>query len=224
MAPASAGRPRLHARWVVVLFCACLDLAFVAPNCCLAASIDLVGRDGPTWRYYAPQAVVPETHVVGIYTADQHEWPGSMDVHVLPPTDGRPMVPMTLVLSARDPIIWRLDLRPGVVLTQIIVNGGELAVEGAGAVPVVERSGDHWLGAYAYAWPEIQGGSNTPKLVSAVEELTGVPITSFTGAYEAREVTLVGTAVPEPGMSWLFVSLAVVSLWRRRGAQHPQCR
>ena len=98
----------------------------------------------------------------------------------------RPGVPLSLVFSSYQQTQWRVVAAPGVMIRQIILNGsiaGEL-LDAPADVEVINRTGDMALTACAYRWPDDELGCNTPGLVMAVEQLTGLALTSFQGCYE----------------------------------------
>lgn len=123
-----------------------------------------------------------------------------------------------LVLSCYTPTLWHIDRAPDVAISQIILNGYyPQEITGVDGIPVLNRSGYlNWLGAYAYAWPATSGGSDTPKLVATVEDLTGGPLASFTGVYRATDFTIVGSPVPEPAGIVLAVTALVTLIAARR--------
>jgi hypothetical protein len=177
-------------------------------------------NQGPVTSYYSPQPESPEVHLIGVYQGtSSHISPGAITVHVAPPSN-QAMVPMVLVLSSYLPETWTLDVHAGAQISEIVLNGfgGAQTIIGSGAIPVINRSpGVNSLGAYAYAWPSATGGSDTPALVTAVQNLVGSPLTSFTGAYQVSEVSIVGTAVPEPS-TLILAALGAIALlaYRRR--------
>ena len=100
--------------------------------------------------------------------------------------------PLILALSSYEPIHWTVKPVTGARIERIILNGFHAQrVTAPEGIPVENRSGpEHWLGAYAYAWPSTSGGSNTPQLVSELEKLTGRPLSSFAGCYQATAFKL----------------------------------
>ena len=59
----------------------------------------------------SPQA---EIHAVGVYKAG----PGGVSVKVT-----RTGPPIVLLLTAADPVLWQLDVAPGVVLEKVVAMG-----------------------------------------------------------------------------------------------------
>lgn len=119
----------------------------------------------------------PELHLIGVYQPDGG---GAIDVDLQRGGD------QIVVLSSYAAVQWNLTAAPGVNVTQVVLNGYELQGLTGFAGPVDNRSpAGNWLGAYGYAWPAATGGSDTAALVQAVEQLTGLTLTSFTGCYES---------------------------------------
>lgn len=130
-----------------------------------------------------PDPSITETHVLGIYDTDR--WPSVANVYV-----DRGDTPLILVLSAYRPTAWRVHRAEGAILEQIILNGyGLHQVIGVDDVSIVDRSGgdpERYIVASAHAWDS----EDTRTLVAEVEEMTGQPITTFRGCYEASEFTI----------------------------------
>jgi hypothetical protein len=139
----------------------------------------------------AAPACGPELHLIGVYESHSghsgsNHPQGAATVHV------ERQGAMVLALSSYEPIHWTVTAAPGVVLEKVILNGyhDQTAAVPAG-VPVEIFSGPEGsLGAYAYAWPSAEGGSNTSQLVSAVEKVSGRELSSFHGCYRASSFTL----------------------------------
>jgi hypothetical protein len=142
------------------------------------------GTCGGMTQYVAASVTTPELHVVGVYEADSGD---AITVEV-----GRAGVPMTLVLSSYETVAWTLDLQPGVILDEVILNGYEAqSVQGQGGATVTNRSGGgQYLTACAYHWPGNGGGCDTQELVSDVESLTGLVLGTFIGCYSGITFTL----------------------------------
>ncbi len=145
---------------------------------------------GDGWRmaqYIAVERDAPEVHVLGIYESGRG---GTVDVYV-----ERAGVPIVLVLSAYESTEWRLNLRQGVEVQRIILNGyNPHAVVGVEDVPVIEYTGpDESIVSAVYDWPTSALGYHNglaPAWVYQLEALVGAPLTSFTGCYRASEFTL----------------------------------
>lgn len=176
---------------------------------------------GQITTYYSPNPSTPEIHILGEYEARSDTKPGSVTVNVVPPT-GHAMVPIVLVLSSYVSETWHIEAPKGAAISEIVLSGLEaqsITMNTYNVVPVINVSPN---GIYAYAWPSATGGSNTPGLVSYVQNLVGQPLTSFTGTYLATEFTIVGTAVPEPS-TMLVAAIGGIALlaYRRRSAASP---
>ncbi|UQA62594.1 hypothetical protein [Polyangium aurulentum] len=139
----------------------------------------------------APPSCGDELHLIGIYEShgnhgyDNHP-AGAASVHV--ERKGSSI----LALSSYEPVHWTVTAAEGVVLEKVILNGyhDQTADVPAGVEVEVHDGPDGSLGAYAYAWPSSEGGSDTQGLVSTLEGITGRALTSFNGCYQASSFTL----------------------------------
>lgn len=142
-----------------------------------------VQGSGSFSSYVSPTGTAAETHIVGVYETGR--WPSVANIYV-----EREDVPLTLVLSAYEPTVWRIHPAGGVLIEQIILNGtGQHQATGVDTVPVLDRSGGHGEGSIistAYAW----GSEKAQTLAAEVEAITGRPVTAFYGCYEASEFTI----------------------------------
>jgi len=133
----------------------------------------------------------PELHILGVYeTNSDHSYmnhpTGTGTVHI----DRKGTV--VLAISSYEPVDWTVTVGPDTVLERVILNGfyDQDAVVPAG-VPIDTYDGeDGWLGAFGYAWPSAEGGSDTPALVTAVEGVAKQNMTSFHGCYHATSFAL----------------------------------
>lgn len=147
------------------------------------------GDDGPPG---GPAAVCgAELHLIGVYETHSNHGSGihpagAATVHV------ERKASSILVLSSYEPVHWTVTAAEGVTLEKVILNGyhDQTADVPAGVQVEVYDGPDGSLGAYAYAWPSSEGGSDTQGLVAAVENLTGRPLTSFHGCYQATGFVL----------------------------------
>lgn len=138
-----------------------------------------------------PPACGDELHLIGVYEShsghsyDNHP-PGAASVHV--ERKGSSI----LALSSYEPVHWTVTVADGVKLEKVILNGyhDQTADVPAGVTVEVHDGPDTSLGAYAYAWPSAEGGSDTQALVTALENLTGRALGSFNGCYHASSWTL----------------------------------
>ena len=143
--------------------------------------------DGKLSSYTNPNPPAKETHIIGIYTPGYlptYSWPGVANIYV-----ERQNVPLTIVLSAYEPTVFRIHPAEGVKIEQIILNGhGQHQVANADDVPVLNRSGDweDYIVAAAHSWND----EDVKTLAAEVEVITGKPITSFNGCYKASEFTI----------------------------------
>ncbi|MDC3956683.1 hypothetical protein [Polyangium jinanense] len=138
-----------------------------------------------------PPVCGSELHLIGIYESHGNHGggvhpPGAASVHVERQSSS------ILVLSSYEPVHWTVTAAEGVTLEKVILNGyhDQTADVPAGVAVEIHDGPDGSLGAYGYAWPHAEGGSDTQTLVAAVENLTGRALTSFHGCYQATHFTL----------------------------------
>ncbi|MFP6895703.1 MAG: hypothetical protein VCA38_03815 [Roseibacillus sp.] len=188
---------QLVSRFCLLLFAA----AF--PGQALGGQIIINDPSSNVDSYVARSTGGPDICIIGVYETQGIHPQGTANVHVRY-DDSRPMIPLTLVLSSYEPTLWILDLAPGAVVAQIILNGlHPHEVANAGSIPVMNFSGPgsngpRYLSACAYRWPSDNQGCNTPALVSGVQSLLGHPISAFSGVYRATDFTVVGSPVTKP--------------------------
>jgi hypothetical protein len=128
----------------------------------------------PLTTYEVSAPANPELHLVGVYEPTVT----AISVDVDRATD------VILVLSSYSPVDWTVNATSRTNLLEVYVNSyswTSSTVVAPSGVPT--NSG--WFGAYAYAWPYSDGGSDTPALVSQIERYYGATLTSFTGCYQA---------------------------------------
>ncbi len=139
--------------------------------------------------YMADKVGNPEVHIFGVSALlttflDEHSTRAEGHVYILR-NSGNPMV---LVLSSAEPATWVIHNESGADIRSIILNGkSSHEIEGAGDIPITDRSGDNFL-VYSevYEWDTPQA----KELASGVEEIVGVPITSFSGCYRASQFVI----------------------------------
>lgn len=172
-----------------------------------------------TSQYVAGTDYSPQVHVIGFYDGGSSAGysnpsntyiPGTTQVNVEGSTGG----PVSLVLSSYEATQWVLT-GPGVgALTSILLSGYK-ASRAIGIDPskVIDRSGEvNYLAACGYGWPTTTGGCDTPGLVSGVDALFGVPISSFTGRYSTSSRLGTVTSVERPAEFQVYVQLSQVPL------------
>lgn len=136
-----------------------------------------------------------EVHVFGVYeTRSDHSYDshptGDGDVTIL-----RPGV-HHIVLSAYEPTAWHLKVGPGVTLASVhLIGYSEQTVEllNTTDTPVItsdiEETGTGTVDC-GFAFPNDDGGCDTPGLLARAKDLTGEDFTSFHGCYHATSWTL----------------------------------
>lgn len=130
----------------------------------------------------ATPAASAGVHVLAVYqSAGRH---GPIDVRV-----GLRGRPVTLVLSAYEPVTWRIATEPGVVISRVFVLGynpakvqgvelGKLAFHGGTYLPVSGRHGS---------------GPDTAAIAQTVARIAGKPPDSLQAYYEVESFSLGGS-------------------------------
>lgn len=138
---------------------------------------------GPLTSFVEPTPQPEELHIIGVYQATDNVLTINID---------RADIPLTLVLSAYEPVKFTLVLAPGVLLEHVILNGyNPHSVEGQGDAMVTDLSDNFdYIVACGYFWPDNDGGCDTPGLVAGAEALTGLQLAAFVGCYEGSSFTI----------------------------------
>lgn len=138
---------------------------------------------GPLTSFVEPTPQPEELHIIGVYQATDN---------VITVNVNRADIPLTLVLSAYEPVKFTLVLAPGVLLEHVILNGyNPHSVEGQGDAMVTDLSDNFdYIVACGYFWPDNDGGCDTPGLVAGAEALTGLQLAAFVGCYEGSSFTI----------------------------------
>lgn len=131
-------------------------------------------------------APVPELNVLGVYEPEDGQ---SVEVTV------EREMEMTLVLGSYDAADWVVSAVEGATITEILVTGYHAqSVQGPPGVPVTIRSHDQSesrFGDYCgYAYPADESDCETDAVIAAVEEESGLRLSSFAGCYSSSEFTL----------------------------------
>ena len=157
----------------------------------------------------------PELHLLGVYEArSDHRSEGAVSVNVTR------KAPLILALSSYEPIHWTVDAASGSRIQRIILNGYyPQRVTAPAGIPVENHSGSgQWLGAYAYAWPSSSGGSDTPGLVSALEQ-THLPAVELVRRVLPGDILHAGGVRRQGARAWGLISCprarAPCPGWRR---------
>lgn len=99
--------------------------------------------------------------------------------------------PVLLVLSAYEPVEWRIEVSPGARLAGVIALGYERPVVTGVArnIPVVVNELDESCPGLPHKYP-YQPGADQRELADAVAAATGATVREFQGNYGGREFTL----------------------------------
>jgi len=136
---------------------------------------------GPFTRYQSDAPERPELHILGVYQSAGGEIAVELDRRG----------PAVLVLSSYEPVNWVVTTSADACLERVILNGyNDQTVEVPDGVEVDEFTGYGYLSACAYAWPNDDGGCDTPGLVDGAEAETDLVLTSFGACYESSGFTL----------------------------------
>lgn len=142
---------------------------------------------GEAWSHVAPkQEGGVELVVLSVYETHSGHGPNYHPPGAASVRDSRAN-PHALVLSSYEPAHWTIDADAASGLTEVILNGyHKQTVSVSDRVKVVDRSGvGNYFSACGYAWPNNNGGCDTPGLVSGAEEFSGLSLSSFDGCYQA---------------------------------------
>lgn len=174
----------------------CVEVGCDLPDGCDIEEDPLTGFEaltdcaGDSSLYVAECSGETELHVISIYQSN----PGAGPVAVALERSDRPLV---LVLAAFADTTWQLSVSDDVALEQVIVTGeGGQRLRGLPrGVPVVNlRSRDDFrLAGCSHQWntrPGSERGCDGAALTEAVEEHTGLRLSSFHGCELASEFTL----------------------------------
>ena len=142
-----------------------------------------------------------ELHLIGVYEATSEHGNGNRATGAIEVKVERRNKPIILALSAYEPVNWNVTLEPGAVIEKIIVNGYyNQTVSGVSGVPIqvhTEEATGNFIGNFIYKWgatPE----SNTPSLVTQLEQMNGTSLTSFQGCYRSTNFNIKGKQQQTP--------------------------
>ncbi len=136
-----------------------------------------------------------ELHLIGIYEANAEHGNGKRAKSAIEIKVERRNKPIILALSAYEPVNWNLTVEPGALIEKIIVNGyNNQTVSGVSGIPIEVHSYEatgNYIGDFIYKWgatPE----SNTPSLVTKLEQMNRTSLTSFQGCYRSTNFNIKG--------------------------------
>jgi hypothetical protein len=157
------------------------------------ASCGIGGSDDFS-AYVASSSGNKEIHLIGVYEASSEHGNGQRGKGAIEIKVERQNKPIILALSAYEPINWNVTVEPGAVIEKIIVNGyHNQTVSGVSGIAIEERSyeetGDY-LGNFIYKWGSTTESTNTPSLVTKLEQLEHTNLTSFQGCYRGTSFTI----------------------------------
>ncbi len=160
-----------------------------------------IGGSGDFSAYVGSSNGNKELHLIGVYEAtsehgNRNRSTGAIEVKV-----ERRNKPIILALSAYEPANWNVTVEPGAVIEKIIVNGyHNQSISGVSGIPIEVHSYEatgNYIGDFIYKWgatPE----SNTPSLVTKLEQMNGTSLTSFQGCYRGTDFNLKGKQQQTP--------------------------
>ncbi|MDJ1172921.1 hypothetical protein [Roseofilum capinflatum] len=153
-----------------------------------------IGGTGDFSGYVARGVGDRELHLISIYEA---RWDHSGAYHPTGQVDirvERRDRPITLALSAYEPVQWNISTAPGVKIEKIVINGYyDQTITGAKGIPVEEYSyhqTGNMLGMIHYNWGEASTTANSQSLVAQLQNRTQIPLTSFQGCYRGTSFEL----------------------------------
>jgi hypothetical protein len=166
--------------------------AFISPispgaNCGIGGSDDFSA-------YIGTSGGDKELHLIGVYEATSEHGNGKRSKGAIEVKVERQNKPIILALSAYEPIDWKVTVEPGAVIEKIVVNGyHNQTVSGVSGIPIEERSyeetGDY-LGNFIYKWGSTTESTNTPSLVTKLEQINHTSLSSFQGCYRGTSFTI----------------------------------
>ncbi|MEK0193919.1 MAG: hypothetical protein EAZ78_19515 [Oscillatoriales cyanobacterium] len=131
-----------------------------------------------------------ELHLIAAYEATSPQDNGNPSKNAIEVKVQRKNKPIILALSAYEPINWKLTIEPGAVIEKIIINGYEKqSITGVSGIPIEEYSykgnGKSLSeGDFMYQWESTtDSSSNSPSIVTKLEEISQTNLTSFQGCY-----------------------------------------
>jgi len=165
-----------------------------AANCGIGGSDDFsayVGSSSPD----------KELHLIGVYEANSDHGNGNLSKSALAKPTKRIEIkverrnkPIILALSAYEPVNWNVTVEPGAIIEKIIVNGyHNQTVSGASGIPIEEHSYEetgNYIGDFIYKWGATAENSNTPSLVTKLEQINRTKLTSFQGCYRGTNFSI----------------------------------
>jgi len=135
-----------------------------------------------------------ELHLIAVYEATSPQENGNRAKSAIEVKVERQNKPIILALSAYEPINWNVTVEPGAVIEKILVNGyHNQTISGVTGIPVEEHSyeetGDY-LGNFIYKWDATTESTNTPSLVTKLEQINHTKLSSFQGCYRGTSFTI----------------------------------
>ncbi|VXD18263.1 conserved hypothetical protein [Planktothrix serta PCC 8927] len=141
-----------------------------------------VGGSDDLTRYVTTTSQSKELHLIGVYEAHPNHSGNDHSSGTISVEINRQNQPIILALSAYEPVTWEVNVKPGVILEKIILNGYyDQKIIGVSGIPIEEYSQEgtnRVLGNFPYQWNSV---SST--LVNQLEKQIELPVTSFQGCY-----------------------------------------
>jgi hypothetical protein len=174
-----------------LVVCGCADgVGAAAPDfargnagCERGGSPERRGSDGEVLPALA-EAPREELHVFGSYEARSGAERATRESVVRIERPGR----HRLVVSAYEPVRWRIEAAPGAEIVQVVAVGyhAQEVVLGPGVDAEIRKGSYEHGGPYAcgYSWPYNGGGCDTRELLDLAAREVGRTVTSFHGCYQ----------------------------------------
>lgn len=135
-----------------------------------------------------------ELHLIAVYEATSPQENGNRAKSAIEVKVERQNKPIILALSAYEPLNWNVTVEPGAVIEKILVNGyHNQTISGVTGIPIEEHSYDEtgdYLGNFIYKWDATTESTNTPSLVTKLEQINHTKLTSFQGCYRGTSFTI----------------------------------
>ncbi len=131
-----------------------------------------------------------ELHLIAAYEATSPQDNGNPSKNTIEVKVQRTNKPIILALSAYEAINWNVTIEPGTVIEKIIISGYEKqTISGVSGIPIEEHSSYKGTGKslsdgnFMYQWESTTDSTNSPSIVTKLEQISQTSLTSFQGCY-----------------------------------------
>ncbi len=137
-----------------------------------------------------------ELHLIAAYEATSPQDNGNPSKNAIEVKVQRQNKPIILALSAYAPINWNVTIEPGAVIEKIIISGYEKqTISGVTGIPIEkysykETGNSLSEGNFMYQWESTTDSTNSPSIVTKLEQISQTNLTSFQGCYRGTSFTI----------------------------------